>query len=388
MSRPEAYRIDVPGAVLEDLEARLARTRMPDRAPRPGWDDGVDSDVLCELLTTWREAFAWPEVEAGLNMLPHFRVDVDGVAVHFLHYRAVPAPGSADERVPILLVHGWPGTFVQMTRLAALLAEPAKCPGRDVVVPSLPGFGFSQRPAEAGWGLDRMAHALHHLMTSVLGYRRYAVHGSDFGLSIALRLGFLYPEHVAAVHVGGTHLRVDREPPGLQPEERAFLTASRRWYETEAAYNDLHATKPQTIGVALNDSPAGLLAWIVEKYRTWSVPGALFDVFSPSDLLTTATIYWVTQTATSSARLYREELLNPTPLPPVRVPLHVCQPALEEYQTPESWWRRTQPVTSYRELPDAAHFPEWEAPLALSEDITSILEALTTSEAHTPNRQT
>lgn len=170
---------------------------MPDRAPRPGWDDGVDSDVLCELLTTWREAFAWPEVEAGLNMLSHFRVDVDGVAVHFLHYRAVPAPGSADERVPILLVHGWPGTFVQMTRLAAVLAEPAKCPGRDVVVPSLPGFGFSQRPAEAGWGLDRMAHALHHLMTSALGYRRYAVHGSDFGLSIALRLGFLYPEHVA-----------------------------------------------------------------------------------------------------------------------------------------------------------------------------------------------
>lgn len=380
MGQLHAYQLDVPAAELDGLAERLTLTRLPDRAPRPGWNDGIDTDVLYGLLRIWRDRFDWREHQARLNTLPHFRCDVDGLGLHFLHHRGARQE-PAEAPVPIMLVHGWPGTFVQMTRLSTLLAEPRAGTGRDVVVPSLPGFGFSDRPTEPGWNLDRMARTLHHLMTSRLGYRRYAVRGSDFGLSIALRMGYLFPEQVAAVHVGGTHLRVDTAPEDLQPEEQTFIRASRRWYEIESAYNDLHATKPQTIGVALNDSPAGLLAWICEKYQTWSVPGALFNVFTPEDILTTATIYWLTQTATSSARLYREELLDPTPLHPVQVPLYVSQPAVEEYRTPESWWRRTQPVTRYSVLPEAAHFPEWEAPLALAEEITTMLEPGTPTSA-------
>jgi pimeloyl-ACP methyl ester carboxylesterase len=372
MTGAERYRVDVPSGVIDDLRARLTRARLPDGPPRPGWQDGTDRRTLERLLRRWRHEYDWVAHQDALNELPHFRAMVDGLRLHFVHHHGVTA-----DALPVLLLHGWPSTFLQMNHLAPLLASGADGEAFDVIVPSLPGFGFSDRPTEAGWNLDRMARAMHELVVGVLGYRRYAVRGSDFGLAIALRLGALYPEHVVGVHVGGTHLRAEDPPADLDAEERAFIAAARCWYREEAAYNDVQATKPQTLGVALNDSPAGLLAWIVEKYRTWSVPGALFSVFSEDDLLTIVTIYWATETITSSARLYREEHLDPTPIDPVRVPLAISQPALEEYRTPERWWRRSQPVARYTELPDASHFPEWEAPDALARDLRAFLHALT-----------
>jgi pimeloyl-ACP methyl ester carboxylesterase len=356
MTGAERYRVDVPSGVIDDLRARLTRSRLPDEPPRPGWQDGTEQRTLKRLLRRWRHEYDWAAHQDALNELPHLRAMVDGLQLHFVHHH-----GDAADALPVLLLHGWPSTFLQMNHLAPLLTSGADGEAFDVIVPSLPGFGFSDRPTEAGWNLDRMARAMHELVVGVLGYRRYAVRGSDFGLAIALRLGALYPERVLGIHVGGTHLRVEDPPADLDAEERSFIAATRCWYREEAAYSDVQATKPQTLGVALNDSPAGLLAWIVEKYRTWSVPGALFSVFSEDDLLTIVTIYWATQTITSSARLYREEHLDPTPIDPVRVPLAISQPALEEYRTPERWWRRSQPVARYTELPGASHFPEWEA---------------------------
>ncbi|PSL00891.1 microsomal epoxide hydrolase [Murinocardiopsis flavida] len=370
----QPFTIDISADTLADLRARLRRTRWPDPAPRPAWHSGMDSDLLAALVAHWADGFRWDRVQADLNRLPHFLAPVDGLDVHFVHCRADAADG-----VPVLALHGWPATFVQMTRLIPLLTAPRPGAGRarDVVVPSLPGFGFSARPGEPGWNIDAIARAMHRLMTGVLGYHRYAVRGSDFGLAVALRLGALYPRHVAGVHVGGTHLRVDEVPGDLTGAERTFVAAARAWYAEEGGYIDIQSTKPQTLGHALADSPAGLLAWIVEKHRTWCArPADLLSVFSPDDLLTTATVYWATNTVTSSLRLYQEERISPAPHDPVAVPLAVSQPAEEEYRTPVEWWERRHPVARYSVLPGAGHFPEWEAPRALAADLHAFLAAL------------
>lgn len=365
------FLIDVPDAVLDDLRERLSRTRWPD-ALDVGWDAGSEPSFLHHLVEHWRTGYDWRAHEAELNRLPQFRTDS---GLHFAH-----TPSGSG--FPLLLLHGWPSTFAQMTRLVPRLTDPAAHGGDpadalDVVVPSLPGFGFSARPAAPGMTLAAMATALHTLMTEVLGYERYAVRGSDFGLAIALRLGAAYPEHVAAVHIGGTHLEVGDVPGDLTGAEREFVAASRRWYAEEAGYVAIQSTKPQTLGYALNDSPAGLAGWIAEKFRTWCArPDDPLAVFPADDLLTVITLYWVTGTITSSMRLYREERVTPTVLDPVRVPLAVNQPELEEFVTPAEWWRRGQPVTRYTVLPGAAHFPEWEAPDALAADLWSFLRAV------------
>lgn len=363
------FRIDVPGSVLDDLRARLDRTRWPDTLGN-GWDAGTEPSFLRRLVDHWRTGFDWRSPEAELNRLPQFRTES---GLHFAHVRS----GSG---FPMLLLHGWPSTFAQMTRLVPRLADPAAHGGDaadalDVVVPSLPGFGFSG--AAPGTNIAAMAEELHTLMTGTLGYERYAVRGSDFGLAIALYLGAAHPEHVAAVHIGGTHLEVGDVPGDLTGAEREFVAASRRWYAEEGGYVAIQSTKPQTLGYALNDSPAGLAAWITEKFRTWCArPDDPLSVFGPDDLLTVVTLYWVTETITSSMRLYREERLAPTMLDPVRVPLAVNQPELEEFVTPTAWWRRIQPVTRYTVLPGAAHFPEWEAPDALAGDLWAYLRPI------------
>lgn len=373
-SSVEPFTIDVSAEVLADLRQRLERTRWPDVSPRGGWVSGTDQDLLVWLVGYWLREFDWSARQTELNAFAQFRASVDGLGLHFVHQRG-------GEAVPLLVLHGWPSTFAQMTRLVPLLTHsPDGDPAGlvfDVVVPSLPGFGFSDRPTTPGWNLDAMARVLHRLMVEVLGYRRYAVRGSDYGLSIALRLGALYPRQVIGVHVGGTHLRVDRVPDDLSAGEERFVAASRRWYAEEGGYLDIQSTKPQTLGYALSDSPVGLLGWIVEKYRTWCArPQDLLSVFSADDLLTVATICWATGTITSSMRLYQEERLHPVPTDPVRVPLAINQPAVEEYLTPPEWWRRFQPVSRHTSLVGASHFPEWEAPAGLARDLREFLQPL------------
>lgn len=370
----QPYTVDIAADTIADLRTRLERTRWPDPSPHPPWHSGTDAELLSSLVAHWAEGFQWERVQSDLNRLHNYRARLGGLNVHFVHHRATAAPG-----LPVLVLHGWPATFAQMTRLIPLLTDPHPVDGRahDVVVPSLPGFGFSDRPGEPGWNIEAIAHTMHRLMTEVLGYTRYAVRGTDYGLTVALRLGALYPDHVAGAHIGGTHLRVDDVPEDLTGAESAFVAATGDWYSEEGGYIDIQSTKPQTLGYALADSPTGMLAWIVEKYRTWCArPGDLLSVFSPDDLLTTATIYWGTNTITSSLRLYREERLAPTVTGPVAVPLAVNQPAEEEYRTPLEWWQRHQPVTRYTVLPGAGHFPEWEAPRALADDLRAFLAGL------------
>lgn len=352
---------------LSELGHRLRSVRWPSLPVRGPWEDGVDSGSVRDLTERWRRGFDWRAREAALNRFRHAWIDVDGLTVHTM----IAAPAGEEKHLPVLALHGWPSTFETMTRLADTLST---VHATAVIAPSLPGFGFSDAPTEPGWGPERIARTLHTMMTEHFGYRRYMVRGTDFGLLIALHLGALYPDQVAGVHIGGIHLTAPDDadlPADTTDDETRFVDASRRWHRHEAGYTEIQSTKPDTLAYALTDSPVGLLAWITEKHRTWcATPDDLHRSFSADDLLSTATIYWATTTAASAIRLYREDRLAGPP-PRSHAPVAINQPAAEEYTVPESWWARTQPVVRYTMLPDAGHFPDWENPTHLADDIAA-----------------
>jgi len=283
--RVEPFAVAVEQEVLDDLGSRLERTRWPDGFRDAGWSLGTDPAYLRDLVGHWRGGFDWRAVERAANGFAHFRADIGGFGVHFVHERGRgPAP------LPLLLTHGWPSSFLELLRIVPLLTDPAASGGDpadafDVVVPSLPGFGFSDRPREPGMDEGRIGRLWARLMTEGLGYDRFGGHGGDIGATVSKRLAAAEPERVVGVH----------------------LIQDADWGPAEGAYAFLQATKPQTLAYALNDSPAGLAGWIVEKFRTWSDSGG--DVerrFTKDELLATITLYWATETIGSSMRLYAE----------------------------------------------------------------------------------
>ena len=313
---PEPYRIAVPEEVLADLRDRLRRTRWPDEIPGAGWEYGTSLPFLRDLLAYWRDGFDWRAREAELNLLPHFRAEIDGLGIHFVHARS-----KEPRALPILLTHGWPSSFVEMARLIPMLTDPVAHGGgpRDafhVVVPSLPGYGFSDVPARPGLTKTRIAAMWAQLMTGVLGYERFAARGGDIGAGVTSWLAFDYPERVVGIHVSDV-LRPGVGPgsPPLSEYERASLAEEEAWMRAEGAYDHLQATKPQTLAYGLHDSPAALAAWIVEKLRSWSdCGGDVLRRFSRDDLLTILTIYWATGTANSANRLYFDRDREPREL--------------------------------------------------------------------------
>ena len=301
----EPFSIDVDQEVLDDLRTRIRNTRWPDQLPDAGWDQGTDIAYLRDVLAYWADGFDWREQERRLNELDHFRAEVDGVRIHFVHQRARGGDG-----VPLVLTHGWPSAFVEFLPVLPLLTDPRSHgidgPGFDVVVPSLPGYGFSERPARAGVTTRYTARLWHALMRG-LGYERYGAHGGDFGAGVATYMALDEPEPMLGLHLGNLEI-----PPytgeGSRPlsdAERECLAQNARWAERERGYSAIQSTKPQTLGYALNDSPAGLAAWILEKWRSWTDSGGQPESRLSRDfLLTLVTLYWVTQTITPSIRDY------------------------------------------------------------------------------------
>lgn len=373
--------IHIEESVLEDLHERLRRARRPSPPVRPGWADGVDRSTIDRFLRDWA-VHSWRDSERHLNdRYRHFWTTTDGVSLH-----TAVADGPAD-RPPLVALHGWPSTFLQMLPLAdRIRAHPL---GRTVIAPSLPGFGFSSAPRDPGWDLARTARAVHDVITRGLGHPRYLVRGTDYGLGVALHLGALFPEQVLGVHIGGTHLAAppdEQLPADLNDAEREFVRQARRWYEDEAGYVAQQSTKPETEAVALADSPAGTLALVLEKYRGWcATPDDLTRSIPSRTVLDTVTVLWATGSIASSLRLYREDRLG-APVPRSRAAVSVNQPTDEEYVVPESWWRRLQPVTRHTMLPGAGHFPEWEAPDALAADLLAFVADLDIDDAGTRGR--
>ncbi len=310
------FTIEVPAEILDDLRSRLARTRWPEPLPYPGWAAGADISYLKELVTYWMAGFDWRAQEQYLNSFAQFTADIDGQRVHFVHLR-----GRGPGPFPLVLTHGWPGSFAELLKLAPLLTDPAAHGGDerdsfDVVIPSLPGFAFSAPPSAPGAATARRwADLWARLMTECLGYRRFGAQGQDIGAAVSIALAAGHPGVVAGIHLPGV---VAFPPAGqsVSAEGQEFLARQQQWRDTEGGYAHLQATRPQTLAAGLADSPTGLAAWIVEKFRAWSdCEGDVERRFSKDELLTTVTLYWATGTIGSSFLFYHDSQLDRGPRP-------------------------------------------------------------------------
>jgi pimeloyl-ACP methyl ester carboxylesterase len=378
----ERFQIHVDDSVLEDLRSRLARTRFPDQIEGTGWEYGIPVDYLRELVDYWRDEYDWRMQEARLNELPHFRTRIDGQSIHFIHARSARA-----DAFPLLITHGWPGSVVEFLDVIPRLTDPEAPGGREgdafhVIAPSLPGYGFSEPTRTRGWDVRRIARAFIELMGR-LGYLRYGAQGGDWGAQVATRVGAFDPEHCAAIHLNMPLAARPKDPGPLTEEEKADLAALAHLQAEESAYALEQATKPQTLGVALNDSPAGLLAWIVEKFRAWSdCDGHLENVYTREQLITNVMLYWVTQTAASSARLYWEfkhaGSWGEAP-ESVGVPTGVARYPKEVLRLPRSWVERHYNVTHWAVMPRGGHFAAMEQPALFVEDLRNFFRTVRSS---------
>jgi pimeloyl-ACP methyl ester carboxylesterase len=375
-----SYRINVSDAVLRDLRARLQRTRFPSEVAGAGWDDGTSLAYLKDLVAYWQTTFDWRVQERRLNQFKQFTTDIDGVRMHFVHERS-----SRADAIPLVLIHGWPGSFVEFTKVIGPLTDPTRYGGSasdafDVVAVSLPGFGFSGKPREPGYGPRRMAQTIAQLMAR-LGYTRYAAQGGDWGGSIVRQLGLLDPTHLIGLH---SNMCVASAPAGPNPnagvpaEELARVAAAQKRTATELGYFQIQSTKPMTVGYGLNDSPAGLAAWIVEKFRTWSDSGGDVEKrFTKDELLTNITIYWATETAPSSVRIYFENRLDAGAQGRVAVPFACARFPGELFAVvPRTWIEAQYNLVQLTEMPRGGHFAAMEEPMLLVEDVRRFFRGL------------
>ncbi|WP_298918565.1 epoxide hydrolase family protein [uncultured Algimonas sp.] len=370
-SNADAFTIDIASDIIDDLRARLSQTRFPDTVAGAGWDYGTKTDYLETLIDYWRNGYDWEAEQDRLNGFDHFKARVDGLDVHFVH-----ATSSRDDAIPLLLLHGWPSSFVQMLDLIPQLTEGE--PAFHVVAASLPGFGFSDRPSEPGMSPAAMAPMMHALMHDVLGYERYGMRSSDLGAGVASAMALSHPEAVIGSHTGGTNPYLQGEiPTDLSEAEAEFVANAQNWMQTEMAYAQLHASKPQTLAVALNDSPAGLASWIVEKFHKWvDHDGDPMSRVGRDAFLTNLTIYWATQTIGSSMRLYYEAVRSPGSWGRADVPVGYLMPRHDMFPTPREWMERQGPIGHWTETDQGGHFMEWEQPGIVADDLQRFFGAL------------
>ena len=375
----EPFEIHVSALVLDDLGDRLTATRFPDEIDDTGWDYGIPMSYLRELVEYWRDGYDWRAHEAELNALGNFCTDIDGQSIHFVHARS-PHPDA----MPLLLVHGWPGSIVEFLDVIPRLTDPENFGGRaedafHVIAPSLPGYGFSEPPRTRGWDPVRIACAFIELMHR-LEYPSYGAQGGDWGAQVVTRLGALDPQHCAAIHLNMPIATPPADQLQITEEERTDLAAFKKFQSEESAYALEQGTKPQTIGAALNDSPAGLLAWIVEKFRAWSdCDGDPENAFTRDRLLTNVMLYWVTRTAASSARLYRESrlaILNGEKPQFVEIPTGVARYPKEVLRYPRSWVEQHYNITHWAVMPRGGHFAAMEQPELFVDDLRTFFRTV------------
>ncbi|MEX3101733.1 MULTISPECIES: epoxide hydrolase family protein [unclassified Streptomyces] len=385
------FRIAVPQADLDDLHARLDRVRWPDQIPGSGWSYGIPVDYLRELVHHWRHVYDWRAAEARLNEWPQFTTVIDGARVHFAHVRS-PEPGAT----PLILTHGWPGSVVEFLDVVGPLTDPVAYGGDaadafHVVVPSIPGFGFSGPTTESGWEAGRIADAWAELMTR-LGYERFGAQGGDWGAAISRELGRAHPERLVGVHLNllpGAQAATEptaEELAALSPAERERTLTSWRgwsaWMADASAYAALQATRPQTLSYALTDSPVGQLAWIVEKFREWTdareVPE---EAVSRDHMLTNVMVYWLTGTANSASRVYYERAHTTTGRVARPTAFSTAPTGLAVFPgDPQIPLRhraaRTDTVVRWTEFDRGGHFAAMEEPDLLVGDVRAFFRQL------------
>ena len=381
LSTPRPFTVRVPDDMLADLKTRLERARFPDEVPGSSWQYGSDLAYVKDLVTYWRERFDWRAQERQLNAWPQFTVPVGDVDLHFIH-----AEGVGPRPMPLLLSHGWPGSVWEFHKILPLLTDPGRHGGDPadaftVVAPSLPGYGFSFAPNQPRFNIAGIADIFARLMTDVLGYRRFAAQGGDWGAFITSRLGLAYPDRLAGIHI--TLLAVRRDlaaPDNPTDEEKRYLEELRRWEREETGYQWIQGTKPQTLAYGLTDSPVGLAAWIAEKFRTWSDCGGDIERrFSKDVLLTNVMLYWVTGAINSSFWPYYARRHEPWPIPDgqrLTVPTAYASFPGEILHPPRAWAERAYNITRWTPMPAGGHFAALEEPEALAADIRAFFRPL------------
>jgi microsomal epoxide hydrolase len=376
------FNIAIDEGEIADLKRRLAQTRWPSRVSDAGWMMGMDADFLRTLVGYWLQAFDWRRLESSLNRLPQFEAATAWGTIHFVHLRA-----NAPHPLPVVLTHGWPGSFAELRKLAGMLAKPADYGGLpqdafDVVVPSLPGYTFSPPPARHGTNIFTIADQWAALM-SALGYPRFLAHGGDIGAGVTSVLGLRYPERLLGLHLNyipSSYQPHIPDPADLSPEEKDFLAHRTAWIDAEGGYSHVQSTKPDVLAPALNDSPVGLAVWIIDKFRSWSdCNGDVTSRFSLDELLTAVSLYWFTRCMPSAIRLYWEGRRRPLRLGAderIEVPVAVAHFPREIPVPPRSYVERGYNVTRWTEMQRGGHFAALEEPDLLADDIRSFARQL------------
>jgi pimeloyl-ACP methyl ester carboxylesterase len=369
------FTLDVSDAAVVDLKHRLALARWPDEVEGSAWEYGTPMGLLKGVVECWRETFDWRRAERRLNSFPQFQMEVDGQIIHFLHIKGV------GDSAPLVLTHGWPGSFVEMYKLIPMLMDPPRngfpnFASFDVVVPSLPGFGFSQSPTRGGVSSRSIASTWHGLMRG-LGYTRYFAQGGDIGAGVSSWMARMYPDAMRALHLNfipssyQPHLGGGERP--LSVGESAWLTERAQWIEREGGYSHIQATKPQTLAYSLVDSPVGLAAWILEKFHSWSDgDGELSEKLDLDELLTNLSVYWFSGNVGATLRIYKENAREPfrfdegerviPPLCYARFPREILSP-------PREWIERAYNLIRWTDMPRGGHFAALEQPGLLARDI-------------------
>jgi pimeloyl-ACP methyl ester carboxylesterase len=379
--QPEPFTLHVADAAIADLRERLARTRFPDQAPGAPWAYGSDVAYLQELVDYWQGDFDWRAEEARLNVFPQYKAPLHGIDVHFLH-----VPGKGPDPMPLMLAHGWPGSVFEFLELIPRLTDPARFGGEPadaftVVAPSLPGYGLSFAPGQPRFGVEAIADCLAELMT-ILGYERFAAQGGDWGAFVASRLGCAHAERLIGIHINLLPIR--RDPNMVAdptPEERRYLGELAAWLKEETGYQWIQGTRPQTLAFGLTDSPAGLAAWIVEKFRAWSDCGGDVEaVFTKDQLLANISLYWFTGAIGASFWPYYARLHGPWPIPEgttVDVPTGYCEFPREILRPPRSLAERTYTdLRRWSVMPRGGHFAALEQPDALADEVRAFFRPL------------
>lgn len=380
-SSPRPFTLRVDDQAIADLKVRLALTRFPDQTPGEPWAHGTQADYLRELVDYWQRDFDWRREEARLNAFPQFKVELDGIDLHYLHVE-----GKGPRPYPLLLSHGWPGSVFEFMDIIPRLTDPARFGGDPadaftVVAPSLPGYGLSFAPDQKRFSIEMIADCFASLMSEVLGYQRFAAQGGDWGAFITSRLGAVHADKLLGIHLNLLAVRRDAKMLNdPSEEERAFIVKLENWLKEETGYQWIQGTRPQTLAFGLSDSPAGLAAWIVEKFRAWSdCDGDVESAFSRDHLLANICLYWFTGAIGSSFWPYYARMHNPWPIPDggVAVPSGYAAFPHEILSPPRSIAARMYTnIQRWSVMPKGGHFAAMEQPQALAHEITEFFRPL------------
>ena len=372
---PGAFEATYSEDAIQFLKNKLKYTRFPDEIPNAAGKYGYAKASLQSLLNYWEHDFDFSQHLARINAMDQYISEIDGLKLHYVWEKS-----GAEEAIPIVLLHGWPSTYLQMSKLVPLLTQGDNGMGFDVVVISLPGYGFSEIPTQEGMAVHTMADYMQRLMTEELGYEQFVLRASDIGAGVAKEWALAYPEHVMGLHLSGSSPYIFYMPNDLSPAEQSFVQNAQAFMQRYGAYASLHSTEPQTLGFALNDSPTGLAAWILQRYQTWTDHGGnLESVYTQDDLLDILTVYWMTGTINASMRSYFESatVYSPNAGKQVQVPTAFLMLKKDIAAGPREWEARTYAhIIQWNEHENGGHFGEWEHPRLVAEDIRTFARLL------------